>query len=55
MDVRRGRTLVLPTFPDFNCIAAGLRFLYCKFGMKRREQERLERLDAHRKMEGGDA
>jgi hypothetical protein len=55
IDVRRGSTLILPTFLAFNCILAGLRFLYWDFGVKHREQERRKRLDAHRKMERGDA
>lgn len=55
MDVRRGSTLVLPTFLAINCILAGLRFLYWDFAVKHREQERQKRLDAHRMMKQGDA
>ena len=55
IDVHRGSTLIVPTFLAFNCILAGLRLLYWDFGVKHREQERQERLDAHRKIERGDA
>lgn len=51
MDVRRNNTLIVPTFLAFNCILAGLRFLYWDFGIKHREHERSKRLAAHRARE----
>ena len=44
-----------PGSSAFNCILAGLRFLYWGFGVKHHEQEQRKRLDAQRKMERGDA
>jgi hypothetical protein len=55
LDVRRANTLILPTFLAFNCILLALRFLYWDFGVKHRERERQQRLDAHRRKELGDA
>jgi len=55
MDISRGSILMLPTFLSLNCILGGLRFLYWDFAVKYREQERRNRLDAHRKMEQGAA
>lgn len=51
IDMRRANTLILPTFLAFNCILAGLRFLYWDFGVKHRERDRIERLEAHRRKE----
>jgi hypothetical protein len=51
IDWRRRNTLILPTFLAFNCILAGLRFLYWDFGLKLRERERQQRLEAHRRLE----
>jgi hypothetical protein len=45
--------LILPTFLAFNCILAALRFLYWDFGLKLRERERQQRLEAHRQLERG--
>jgi hypothetical protein len=42
-------------FLGFNCIFAGLRVLYWNFGVKHSEQERRKRLEAHRKVERGNA
>ena len=54
IDMRRANTLILPTFLAFNCILAGLRFLYWDFGVKHREEQRRKRLEAHRHLEQGD-
>ena len=51
IDWRRRNTLILPTFLAFNCILAALRFLYWDFGLKLRERERQQRLEAHRRLE----
>jgi hypothetical protein len=54
IDMRRQNTLILPTFLAFNCILAGLRFIYWDFGVKQQERERRNRLEAHlRKEQGG--
>jgi hypothetical protein len=55
MNVPRGSTLILPTFLAFNGILAGLRWLDWEVGVKHREQQRRKGLNAHRKMERGDA
>ena len=55
IDNRRSNTLVLPTFLAFNCILAGLRFLYWDFGLKHQERERRKRVETHRRREPGDA
>ena len=43
------------TFLAFNCILLALRFLYWDFGLRHREREAWKRLEAHRKIERGDA
>jgi hypothetical protein len=53
IDWRRRNTLILPTFLAFNCILTALRFLYWDFGLKRRERETQQRLEAHRQLERG--
>ena len=54
IDMRRQNALVLPTFLAFNCILAGLRCLYCDFGVKHQERARQKRLEAQlRKEQGG--
>jgi hypothetical protein len=55
LDWRRQATLILPTFLGFNCILLAMRFLYWDFGARHREQERLKRVEAHRRLELGDA
>ncbi len=55
LDWKHHATLILPTFVGFNCILLAMRFLYWDFGVRNRESERLKRLAAHRKLEGGDA
>jgi hypothetical protein len=45
----------LATFLASNCVLFGLRFLYWEYAVKHREQERRRRLEAHRRIERGDA
>lgn len=45
----------LATFLASNCVLFGLRFLYWEYAVKNREQERRGRLEAHRRIERGDA
>jgi hypothetical protein len=45
----------LSIFLGFNCIFLALRFVYWDFGLKHHERKRRLRLEAHRKMERGDA
>jgi len=45
----------LATFLASNCVLFGLRFLYWEYAVKHREQERRHRLEAHGRIERGDA
>jgi hypothetical protein len=45
----------LATFLAINCIFVALRFIYWNAGINRREKERRKRVEAHCKMERGDA
>ena len=45
----------LATILASNCVLFGLRFLYWEFAVKHREQDRRRRLEAHRRVERGDA
>ena len=45
----------LATFLASNCVLFGLRFLYWEYAVKNREQQRRGRLEAHRRIERGDA
>ena len=45
----------LGIFLGINCVLLGLRFLYWHVGLKHSERKRRDRLEAHRKLEEGDA
>lgn len=53
--MRRSSSSDLARFLAFNCIFVALRFLLWDSGLKHSEPERRKRLEAHRKMERGDA
>jgi hypothetical protein len=46
---------IMATFLGSNCLLFGLRFLYWEYAVKHREQDRRRRLEAHRRIERGDA
>jgi hypothetical protein len=46
---------IMATLLASNCALLGLRFLYWEYAVKHREQDRLRRLEAHRRIERGDA
>jgi len=48
-DWKQGWSSFIPTFFAINLILAGLRFVYWDFGLRHREQERAQRLEAHRR------
>jgi hypothetical protein len=45
----------MATFLGSNCVLFGLRFLYWEYAVKHREHDRRRRLEAHRRIERGDA
>jgi hypothetical protein len=45
----------LATFLASNCVLFGLRLLYWEYAVKHREEETRRRLEAHRRIERGDA
>jgi hypothetical protein len=46
---------ILATFLASNCVLFGLRFLYWEYAVRHRERERRRRVEAHRRIECGDA
>ena len=55
MGAKEGASSDIAIFFGINCIVAALRFIYWDYGIKHREKQRLERVEAHQKAERGDA